>query len=152
MMFSLLTSCSTPISASVQDDMYIESYENVVVRSDVDFSIVIRYGTPYYFNGSLLYYLYNGLYYYPYFYDNYWYVRAYRKPFYYIPNFRPHRYDYRFSPGVHKGYNRPPIQKYRPIPTRPNTNIRPPMKPVQPSRRPPMRPNIPNRSGGPSRR
>jgi len=95
--------------ATTQDDIYYEAQADMV-RSDVDFNIVIRYGTPYYYEGSLLYYFYDGLYYYPFYYDNYWYVRAYRRPFTYLgyrPYFRPHRYDYRFAPGYYRGFDRP---------------------------------------------
>lgn len=98
MMFSL-GSCGTVVYATTQDDIYVETV-TYVVRSTADYNIVIRYGTPYYYNGSLLYYLYNDLYYYPFYYDNYWYMRAYRRPFnhlHYRPYFRPHRYDYRFD-------------------------------------------------------
>ena len=116
-----LCSCevySTPgLAVTTQDDIYTEMYDSEV-RSNVDFNIVIRYGTPYYLEGQLIYYLYNNLYYYPFFYNNYWYVRTYRRPFnhlYYRPYFRPHRYDYKFSPGAHHGFGRPNIHNnYRP--------------------------------------
>ena len=107
MMFSF-SSCVGYTYATTQDDIYVET-EADVVHSNVDFNIVIRYGTPYYYEGNLLYYLYEGLYYYPFYYDNYWYVRAYRRPFahlYHRPYFRPHRYDYRFRPDHHPGFGR----------------------------------------------
>lgn len=103
------TSCVGYTYATTQDDIYVET-EADIVHSNVDFNIVIRYGTPYYYEGSLLYYLYDGLYYYPFYYDNYWYVRAYRRPFAHLhhrPYFRPHRYDYRFRPNHHPGFGRP---------------------------------------------
>lgn len=166
MMILSLTSCVATVHATTQDDIYVEAYEDIV-RSNVDFNIIIQNGTPYYYNGSVLYYTYNGLYYYPYYYNNYWYVRAYRKPFVHLnhkPYFRPHRYDYRFTPGTYRGYNRPPSVPSRPAsrpnvtrppyrPTQPNTNVRPPYRVTQPSR-PPMRPSTPNRTtrGGSTRR
>jgi len=122
MMLFSLNSCETYTYATTQDDIYVETV-NDVVHSTVDFNIVIRYGTPYYYNGSLLYYLYEDLYYYPFYYDNYWYVRAYRRPFnhlYYHPYFRPHKYDYRFN----RGY-RPQHHWYRPNPGRHPNTMRP---------------------------
>jgi len=117
MMIFSLSSCETYTYATTQDDIYTET-EVDVVRSNVSFDIIMRYGTPYYRNGSLLYYLYRDIYYYPFYYNNYWYVRAYRRPFTHFdrrPYFRPHRYDYRFRPGHHRGFNRPdrPIIKHR---------------------------------------
>ncbi len=125
------TSCSISTYATTQDDMYIDA-EIDVVKSDVDYNVVIRYGTPYYYNGNILYYIYNNLYYYPYFYNDYWYFRVYRRPFvytHYHPYFRPHRYDYRFNRGYrqpHNWYRYTPGHRtipntYSPNRTRPNT-------------------------------
>lgn len=113
MMFSL-SSCETYTYATTQDDIYVEA-EVDVVRSNVSFDVIIQYGTPYYRDGVLLYYFYRDIYYYPFYYNNYWYVRAYRRPFTHFdtrPYFRPHRYDYRFSPGHYRGFDRP-IHNYR---------------------------------------
>ena len=107
MLFSL-NSCNVYTYPTAQEDIYVETQANVV-RSNVDFNVVMHYGTPYYYNGSILYYTYKDLYYYPFYYNNYWYVRAYRMPFNHLryrPYFRPHRYDYRFVPGFHKGFDR----------------------------------------------
>jgi len=68
-----MSSCVTP--AYSQDVVITESDGNV------DISYVIRYGTPYYFEGSLLYYLYDGWYYYPYYLNNRWYYYRYDRPF-----------------------------------------------------------------------
>jgi hypothetical protein len=61
-----------------------DSYAQDVIitdgASDVDFSIIVRYGTPYYYESSLLYYLYNGWYYYPYVRNNHYYYRRYSRP------------------------------------------------------------------------
>ena len=144
MLFSL-NSCVGASFATTQDDMYIETDVDIV-QSTVDFNVVFRYGTPYYYNGSILYYLYNGIYYYPYFYDNYWYLRAYRRPFPYTnyrPYFRPHRYDYRFDRGyVHpRGWYRYSPNHYNHTPNRPIPNNR--ITPNRPS--PGSRQSIPNR-------
>ena len=150
MMLLSLNSCDVYTYATTQDDIYVEAQADVV-RSNVDFNIVIQYGTPYYYNGSILYYIYKDLYYYPFYYNNYWYVRAYRRPFNHLkyrPYFRPHRYDYRFDPGLHRGFDRPNVN-------RPNNrfhNRRPsviPSKPHLNNGRPnviPNRPRLDNRS------
>ena len=133
MLFSL-SSCETYMYATTQDDIYVET-EADIVRSNVSFDVVIRYGTPYYHDGILLYYIYNNLFYYPYYYNNYWYVRAYRRPFPHVsyrPYFRPHRYDYRFNPGQYRGFDKRDPRRhnhsvYSPKPHRPNNHInRPP--------------------------
>ena len=143
MIFSL-NSCETYTYATTQDDIHVETDVDIV-QSNIGFDIIVKYGTPYYYNGSILYYLYEGLYYYPYWYENYWYVRAYRHPFKYYsykPYFRPHRYDYRFKPGIYKGYNRPYYMhhNHQMRPTRPNNHQ---MRPQRPSNHQ-MRPQRPS--------
>lgn len=103
-----ISSCETTTYVT-SDDTYIDDsqYE---VRSNIGFDIIIRYGTPYYYRGNILYYLYDGLYYYPYWYNDYWYIKVYSKPINHF-RFRPNPYDYRFRPGVYRGYGRP---HYRP--------------------------------------
>ena len=154
MMLFTISSCEVYSYATTQDDIYVEN-EVDVVRSNVSFDVIIQYGIPYYRDGALLYYLYRDIYYYPFYYNNYWYVRAYRRPFTHFdhkPYFRPHRYDYRFSPGHYRGFDRPrnPNVHRRVIPPRNNGNYTRPRgsRPdVQPrSNRPDTRPNI-NRGG-----
>ncbi len=161
----MLQACSVTNYPTTQDDIYTEVSIDEVDITGMDMNVVIRYGRPHYYSGSILYYLYDGIYYYPYYYNNYWYFRAYRRPFPYTharPYFRPHRYDYRFHQGyvAHRNwyYNQPtrrgnrydrsvarPNQRPnfgRPA-TRPN-NSRPDVRPnvVQPNQRPTtMRPN-----------
>jgi hypothetical protein len=152
----LCVSCTPYEYATTQTDVYVEAsqYE---VRTNVSFDIVIRYGVPYYYRGSILYYLYDNIYYYPYWYDDYWYVRAYTRPFDHInyrPYFRPSRNDYRFRPGIyhgygipnHRHYNRPPT--HRPDRVNPghhhshsNMNRPPQHKPDNMNRSPQHRPN-----------
>lgn len=144
-MLLFTVSCSFETYATTQDDMYIETDVDII-HSNVDFNVVFRYGTPYYYNGSILYYLYNGIYYYPYYYDNYWYLRAYRRPFpytHYRPYFRPHRYDYRFD----RGYRNPRSwNRYTPSGSR--NNYRPSNHTYNHSMR---QPNTPSRSIGTQR-
>jgi hypothetical protein len=148
-MFSL-NSCDTYNYATTQDDIYVET-EVDVVRSNVSFDVIIQYGTPYYRDNVLLYYLYRDIYYYPFYYNNYWYVRAYRRPFTHFdtrPYFRPHKYDYRFSPGHYKGFGRPDRHEYyyrhhRNM-RRPDNHARPPRRDVRnhPQRPPQAHPNV----------
>ena len=170
MMLFSLNSCVVSGYATTQDDIYTET-EVDVVRSNVSFDVIIQYGTPYYRDGALLYYLYRDIYYYPFYYNNYWYVRAYRRPFTHFdhrPYFRPHRYDYRFSPGSYRGFHRPnnPNSHYRPItPNRgnngryhrphgsrptimPNNPYKPNSGRVTPKSRPNRQVITPNRGGG----
>lgn len=145
-----ISSCGVYTYATTQDDIYVETDDDIV-HSNVAFDVIIQYGTPYYRDGVLLYYLYKDIYYYSFYYNKYWYVRAYRRPFTHFdirPYFRPHRYDYRFSPGHYRGFDRPrnPNVQYRSIAPhhqnrgfnnrRPNSS-RPDIKPrqVQPDRR-----------------
>ena len=85
-----MSSCVTPVYS-----------QDVVITSDsedFDVSLVIRYGTPYYYNGSLLYYMYDGFYYYPY-------LRNYRYYYYrYSMPLPPPRGVRHFEPSHH---NRP---------------------------------------------
>ncbi len=95
-----LSSCETTYAATTTDDMYSTSYYDDAVTVN----IIMEYGTPYYIDGILQYYLYRNLYYYPYYYNNVMYFRSFYRP---LPprhhyNFgRPHRGDLRF------GHHRP---------------------------------------------
>ena len=153
-MLFTITSCEVYTHATTQDDIHVEA-EADVVRSNISFDVILRYGTPYYRDGVLLYYVYRDIYYYPFFYDNYWYVRAYRRPFIHFdhrPYFRPHKYDYRFSPGHYRGFDRPHNPNIgRPHGRPHNSNIdRPPHRPNNPNMgRPNGRPNMrPNNNRG----
>ena len=104
------SSCITSADTYPQNDAYIEN-EIDVIRPNASINTIFRYGTPYYIDGRVSYYIYKNVYYYPYYYGDYWYVRAYRYPVNYH-NFRPHRYDYRFSPGRYRGFDRPRYYRY----------------------------------------
>ena len=106
---------------------------------NIDINLIVRNGTPYYYNGYLNYYNYRGLYYYPIYYNNYWYFRAYHRPFRrgYFPiyrNWRP-REHWR----GYQGFGRP--DRYGRV-YRPNSNYR------NYNRRPNVRPNNSNRAFG----
>ena len=109
------------VSSSPQCD------DQEVFDNKVSYNIIVQYGTPYYYNGYLNYYFYEGLYYYPVYYNNYWYFRTYRRPFTrgYFPNnrhWRPRPYmrgmygrSDRFG-RIHRynGYDRRPTRNYSP--------------------------------------
>lgn len=103
------SSCETT-QVTVSDNVY-DDYYQYEIRPTVTFDILIRYGVPYYYNGNILYYLYDGIYYYPYWYNDYWYVKAFIRPINPLRHnyhFRPSYRDYRFAPGVYRGYGVPP--------------------------------------------
>ena len=105
-----MTSFSSCISLYSDDPLYYDHIEVVTTGRAADVYTIITYGTPHYVEGKLIYYLHNNLYYYPYFYENFWYFRAFRHPFDRldrIPAFKPRRDDFRFSPGVYRGFGNP---------------------------------------------
>ena len=59
MMFTI-TSCDVYTYTTTQDDIYTETNVDMV-RSNVSFDIIIKYGSPFYRDGVLLYYLYNDI-------------------------------------------------------------------------------------------
>lgn len=94
-----LTSCVTSAYAS-GEGYYDDEYSSV--------NIIIRNGTPYYFEGNLLYYFYNGWYYYPYYTNNHYYFYRYSRP---LP---PLRHGERFIPNrAHRPFYRGTMPRYR---------------------------------------
>ena len=69
--------------------------------------VVIRYGTPYYYDNNLTYYHYNGWYYYPYYRDRILYYHRYQRP---IP---PRAGRPRISPGHPRRPSHTPIPSPR---------------------------------------
>ena len=114
MMLSLfsVTSCVTTVEA--QDEVYT----SVVISAD-DIEMAITYGTPYMLNGSVLYYIYNNLYYYPFYTGGYYYYRVYSRPLVRYPSYwRPLPRNHWFRDGRY--HNRFVRHK----PDRPHNNIR----------------------------
>lgn len=133
---------SCVVSGYAQDSMYDDDVAISTEVSNTDVSLIVRFGTPYYYNNRILYYLYNGIYYYPFYYDNYWYFRPYRYPIRnhrYIRYFRPQTYDMRFRHGRtwhHRPADRPRYHIDRGHNNRPRPNFG-----GRPDRRPDIRPN-----------
>ena len=148
------SSCVTPVYSQ---DVVVEGTANA---GGVDISVIISAGTPYYFEGSLLYYLYNGWYYYPYYYNNRVYYYRYSRPFatYHGYRFVPERhqrpYGFRNMPppaGRH-GNTRPGRSSTyetapRPRPNGSTHSVTPRTNQRQHGGFTP-RPNTPSRSGG----
>ena len=132
MMCFTLNSCVVTAQA---DDMY----------DDVDISLVVTYGTPYYdTEGLLLYYIYRDMFYYPYYYHNRYYLHRYSRP---LP---PQVYRERYRPIPRDVFNHHrPNMRHDNRPPRPNRDVRP-------SRNNQPRPNVnrpnntprPNNNGG----
>ena len=80
-----LTSCIT------------EAYATTGIYNE-DIEIVVRYGTPYYYDNVLVYYYYNGYYFYPYSYNNTWRFHRYSRP---LPPPRHHTHPYTSRPPKH---------------------------------------------------
>ena len=89
---TMISMNSCVASAYSQDVAYGVDYN--YDGSDVDINVVVRLGSPFYFENTILYYLYDGWYYYPYFHNGHYYYYRYRRPF-------PTHPGYRFTPGRH---------------------------------------------------
>lgn len=148
MMCFTLSSCITTAAAQI-DDVY----------DDVDISVVVTYGTPFYnTEGLIVYYIYRDMFYYPYLYHNRYYLHRYSRPLpperllRYRPvprnfyrNYPPRRGDIRpNNPPRGRNENGRPNNPPRRVenvnvrPTqpqvRPNTNVN--VRPTQPQTRP----------------
>lgn len=75
-----LYSCDTAYYGVSSNPQY---NDEEVLNNKINYNIIVQYGTPYYYDGYLNYYFYEGLYYYPVYYNKYWYFRTYRRPFRY---------------------------------------------------------------------
>ena len=123
MMCFTLTSCVTTAQAQV-DGVY----------DDVDVSVIVTYGTPYYnAEGLLMYYIYRDLYYYPYIHNNRYYFHRYHRP---LP---PHRI------GIHKPIPRD-FYHHQPKPYRPH--ISQPNRGIHHNHRPNVQPRSHHNIGG----
>lgn len=99
MMLMSLTSCYTA---------------DAVVCDEPTVDVVIKYGTPYYYNGSIVYYVYDNYYYYPHYNGTRWYYYRDRHPI------RPYRNGWvnRGTQRPHKPHGNPPHN--RPWTVKPN--------------------------------
>ena len=125
-----LSSCITTASAQ-NDDMY----------DDVDISVVVTYGTPYYnTEGLLLYYIYRDMFYYPYYYNNRYYLHRYSRP---LPPPRARMY----KPLPRDFYRHEPSRRYHVTPpNKSRQHIRPNTRSIQPIPNRNVRPMTPRSS------
>lgn len=89
---------------------------DAVVCDEPTIDVVIRYGTPYYYNGAIVYYVYDNYYYYPHYNGTRWYYYRDRRPI------RPHHNGW-VNPGTqkpHRHHGNPPHDK--PGTVKPNHN------------------------------
>ena len=89
---TILTSCCTTSAAAVTS---VETVDEIYAGTTIDYTFIIANARPFYVNGVISYYFYNGIYYYPYIYNG---VRC----------LHPYRYDQR------RGYVHVPPRGYRP--------------------------------------
>ena len=140
-----VSSCST--------STYVQPYvDDVAIPTEITYTTVVTYGIPYYFNGIISYYVYNGIYYYPYIWHNHWYVHPYTHVQHHGFIHRPHHGfvpEHRWKRPVHFRHDNNPRHHgtdmyYRPH-TRPNVkpdHHHPNVKPK--GNRPSVTPNRPN--------
>lgn len=141
---TILFSTSSCVTGAYAQDVVISGS-----NGDVDVSVVVRYGTPYYFEGSILYYLYDGWYYYPYLHNNYYYYYRYSRP---LPSPRPgHRFVPRYNDRPHFKHHRDyrPTRRSSTYATEHHSNGHKPNVGHRPNTNPPRgnvgRPSTPNR-------
>ena len=128
MMCFTLSSCVTAAQAQV-DGVYYDD--------NVDISVVVTYGTPYYnTEGLLLYYIYRDMFYYPYYYNHRYYLHRYHRP---LPPERMRMY----KPVPRDFYRHEPPRRYHVTPPNRSTHhMRPNPHPTHP------RPNTNHRPNG----
>ena len=144
------TSCSTTSTAVVSS---VETDDDMYTTNTIDYTFIVTNGRPFYVDGIISYYFYNGIYYYPYVYNGVRCLHPYRyvKPrgYVYVPprGYRPdrrwiHRDDrhhFHHHPNV-PHYYRPNVYPNRGGSSRPNGSF------YNGNRRPHHNPNrsIPN--------
>ena len=82
------------------------AYAQEIEIGNDDAKMIITYGTPYFYDGVLIYYNYNNLYYYPYILNGRTHYRAYPRP---LPH---HRYVHHAVPRHHGGHGHRPHTMY----------------------------------------
>lgn len=117
-----LTSCCTT-SAAVATS--VETVDEVYAGNSIDYTFIIANARPFYVDGVLSYYFYNGIYYYPYIYNGVRCLHPYRyaqiRGYVHVPprGYRPerrwiHRDDrHRFYHQPNLSYHRPRVQPNR---------------------------------------
>lgn len=112
-LFIVFAICAMLTFSSCVSPAYAQGVEITECDGNVDINVIVRYGTPYYYEGSILYYMYDGFYYYPRLIDNHWRYYRYARPLppprhyhngYHSGRYNPHRSStYRNYPGHRNG-------------------------------------------------
>ena len=114
-LFIVFAICAMLTFSSCVSPAYAQGVEITECDGNVDINVIVRYGTPYYYEGSILYYMYDGFYYYPRLIDNHWRYYRYARPLppprhyhngYHSGRYNPHRSStYKNYPGHRNGGN-----------------------------------------------
>lgn len=111
-----LTSCCTT-SAAVATS--VETVDEVYTGNTIDYTFIITNARPFYVDGVLSYYFYNGIYYYPYIYNGvrclHPYRYAYRRGYVHVPprGYKPER-RWIHRDDRHRFYHQPNVPHHRP--------------------------------------
>lgn len=116
LMTTILTSCCTT-SAAVTTS--VETVDDIYAGTTIDYTFIIANARPFYVDGVLSYYFYNGIYYYPYIYNGvrclhpYRYVQ--RRGYVHVPprGYRPPR-RWMHRDDRHHFYHQPNLPHHRP--------------------------------------
>ena len=111
-----LTSCCTTSAASVTS---VETVDDIYAGTTIDYTFIIANARPFYVDGLISYYFYNGIYYYPYVYNGvrclhpYRYVQ--RRGYVHVPprGYRPPR-RWMHRDDRHHFYHQPNLHHHRP--------------------------------------
>ena len=111
-----LTSCCTTSAASVTS---VETVDDIYAGTTIDYTFIITNARPFYVDGVISYYFYNGIYYYPYIYNGvrclhpYRYVQ--RRGYVHVPprGYRPPR-RWMHRDDRHHFYHQPNLHHHRP--------------------------------------
>ena len=110
------TSCCTT-SAAVATS--VETVDDIYAGTTIDYTFIIANARPFYVNGVISYYFYNGIYYYPYIYNGvrclHPYRYAQRRGYVHVPprGFRPPR-RWMYRDDRHRFYHQPNLPHHRP--------------------------------------
>ena len=111
-----LTSCCTTSAASVTS---VETVDDIYTGTTIDYTFIITNARPFYVDGVLSYYFYNGIYYYPYIYNGvrclHPYRYAHRRGYVHVPprGYRPPR-RWMHRDDRHHFYHQPNLHHHRP--------------------------------------
>ena len=111
-----ITSCCPTSAAAVTS---VETVDEVYTGTTIDYTFIISNARPFYVDGVLSYYFYNGIYYYPYIYNGvrclHPYRYAYRRGCVHVPprGFRPPR-RWMHRDDRHHFYHQPNLSYHRP--------------------------------------